>query len=334
VSNLLIGLVSALVATNQPLAVSNLAVNTTGVSIAVPDLNDPVEKEYHRLLADDDAAQAEADKWIRDNQAFAAKGAGVPLEELNRRIMARFDLVRKAYEDFLQRHPDHARARVAYGSFLSDISDEDGAQAQWEQALALDPKNPAIYNNLAELYAHSGPTRKAFDYYTKAIELNPREPLYYDNFGTVVYLFRKDAMEYYGINEAQVFAKAFELYSNAMRLDPDNFPLASRVAQTYYAIKPLRTNDALVAWTNALNIARDEIEREGVYIHLARVKMLVGRFDEARQQLNAVTNEMYADLKRVVTRSLAERESKAQETNAPPAATETPIAPPSDTGKK
>ncbi|NJR32341.1 MAG: hypothetical protein HC778_05235 [Chamaesiphon sp. CSU_1_12] len=48
-----------------------------------------------------DEAQAEVDKWIRENQEFAAQGAGVPNTELNRRILKRFDVVRKAYEDFI-----------------------------------------------------------------------------------------------------------------------------------------------------------------------------------------------------------------------------------------
>ena len=318
-TNLIIGLLGALVATNQPAAVSNLAAQTAGVAITIPDPNDPVEKEYQKLLADDDAAQAEVDQWIRDNRTFAASGAGASTEEMNQRIETRFEPIRKAYQDFLERHPDHARARLAYGSFLGDKGDEEGAQTQWEKARELDPKNPAAWNNLANFYGHVGEPKKAFSYYAKAIELEPTEPVYYHNFGTTVYLFRRDAMEYYSITEQQVFDKALDLYRQAMKLDPGNFPLASDVAQTYYAIRPLRTNDALVAWTNTLKIAHDEIEREGVYIHLARLKMVAGRFDEARQQLNAVTNEMYADLKRVVTRSLNDRESKAKETNAPPA---------------
>ena len=52
--------------------------------------------------------------------------------------------------------------------------------------MALNPKDPAVYNNLAEIYAHHGPVKKAFEYYEKAIQLNPEEPLYYHNFGTVV----------------------------------------------------------------------------------------------------------------------------------------------------
>ena len=316
-SNLLIGLLGALVATNQPAAVSNLVLRSTGVSVAVPDANDPVEKELQKVMDEDDAAQAEVDRWIRENEDFATKGAAMPAEQLKRRIQQRFEPVHKAYEDFIERHPRHSRARVAYASFLGDTKDEESAEDQLEKALAIDTNSPAIYNNLANIYGHIGPVKKAFEYYDRAIQLNPLEPVYYHNLGTTVYLFRNDAMEHYKIELPQVFAKAFELYSNAMRLDPDNFPLASDVAQTYYGIQPLRTDEALQAWTNALHIAHDEIEREGVYVHFARLKLLAGRFTEARSHLDSITNAMYADLKSRLTRNLKEKES-ASKTNAPP----------------
>jgi tetratricopeptide (TPR) repeat protein len=309
-------------------AVSRLAAGTNVVAgptnpppAAVPEANDPVEKEYKKLMEDDDAAQAEVDEWIKDNQAAATRGAALPAADLQRRIRERFDPIRKAYDDFIKRHPDHARARVAYGSFLGDLQDEEGAQEQWEKALALNSKDPAVYNNLANLYGHIGPVKKAFEFYAKAIELNPKEPIYYHNFGTTVYLFRKDAMEFYGISEQQVYDKALGLYSKALKLDPQNFPLASDVAQTYYGIKPLRLDDALKAWTNTLAIAHDEIEREGVYLHLARIKLAAERFAEARAHVTAVTNDMYDVLKKRLLHNLDEQEQKALGTNATPVPT-------------
>lgn len=315
----LICLLGVLMAAGQLPAATNLAVApTNSPPAAAPGAVDPVEKEYKLIMEADDAAQAEVDQWIRDNDAAVAKGAGVPSADLKRRIRDRFAPMRTAYEDFIQRHPDHARARVAYGSFLNDLQDEEGAQEQWEKALSLNPKDPAVYNNLANLYGHIGPVKKAFEYYAKAIELNPREPVYYHNFGTTVFLFRKDAMELYGITEQQVYDKALELYSKALKLDPDNFPLASDVAQTYYGIKPLRLEDALKAWTNTLALAHDEVEREGVYLHFARLKLQADRFPEVRAHLNAVTNDMYNVLKRRLVNNLDEQERKATETNAPP----------------
>ena len=312
-------MLGVLVATSRLAADTNVVAGLTNPSpAAVPEANDPVEKEYKKLMEDDDAAQAEVDEWIKDNQEAATRGAAVPTADLQRRIRERFDPIRKAYDDFIQRHPDHARARIAYGSFLGDLQDDDGAREQWEKALALNSKDPAVYNNLANLYGHTGPVKKAFEYYAKAIELKPQEALYYHNLGTTVYLFRKDAMEYYGISEQQVYDKALGLYSQALKLDPHNFPLASDVAQTYYGIKPLRTEDALKAWTNTLAIAHDEIEREGVYLHLARIKLAAERFAEARAHLSAVTNDMYDVLKKRLVRNLDEQEQKGRGTNAPP----------------
>ena len=299
--------------TNSPAAAQKSRGTEVKKVPAKIDPNDPVEKEYKQILEDDDAVQAEVDRWLRDNAKFAADGAGVPDAEMRRRIEERFRPVQLAYAQFLKKHPDHARAHVAYGSFLNDMQDEDGAVEEFQKALVLDPTDPAVYNNLANIYGHIGPVKKAFEYYAKAIQLDTNEPVYYHNFGTTVYLFRKDAQEYFGINEQQVFNKALDLYSQALKLDPTNFPLASDVAQTYYGIKPFRVDDALRAWTNTLAIANDEIEREGVYLHFARLKWIGGRLDEAWMHVNSVTNPMYAELKRRIVRNL---ERAQQETNA------------------
>ncbi len=301
--------------TNQPAtqgkqeSLGNFIAERTGDDATSVDPNDPVEKEFHKLMEQDDAAQEEIDRWIKDNEKFAAKGAGVTRDQIRAKIMRRLEPITQAYEDFIKAHPKHSRARVAYASFLGDVKGEEAAQEQLERALVLDTNNPAIYNNLANIYGHIGPVTNAFDYYEKAIRLSPKEPVYFHNFGTTVFLFRKDAMEYYHIDEKQVFAKAFELYSNAMRLDPEDFPLASDVAQSYYGVKPIPTDTALQAWTNALKLAHDEVEREGVYIHFARLKTLAGRFEEAQAHLDSVTNEMYAQLKDRMLRNLKQQEA-------------------------
>jgi len=322
VNELLIGLVGALVATNQPLAVSNLIQQNLGVSVSVPNPNDPAEKELHQLMLEDDAAMAEVDKWIRDNDAFAALGAGESPEHLKQRIRARLDVVRNQYKELIRRHPNFARGHLAYGTFLNDLNEEEPARGEFERAAQLDPKDPAAWNNLGNYYGEHSPMTNAFACYDRAMELDPGEPVYCQNLAVTVYLYRKDAMEFYHLNEPQVFDKALALYQKAIRLDPDNFPLATEYAENYYGIRPLRTNDALTAWTNALRTAHNEAEREGVYVHLARVKIAAGRFAEARAHLDAVTNSMYADLKNRLERSLAEHKSAATNavvisTNAP-----------------
>jgi tetratricopeptide (TPR) repeat protein len=298
----------------------------------LPGTNDPVELEYRKLLEQDDRSQAEVDRMIKENRLFAAQGGGLPNAEMNRRIMTQFDPVMKGYQDFIRRHPGHVRARIAYGSFLGDINDEEGSQTQLEKALEMETNNPAVYNNLANIYGHTGSVKKAFEFYTKAIELNPKEPVYLQNFATTVYLFRKDVMEAYGINEQQVFDKALGLYSNALRLNPTNFPLATDLAQTFYGIRPPRIEPALTAWTNAMAVANDEIEREGVHIHFARLKMADRRFDEARGHLESVKDPMYKEIRAKLERNLAERiealsTNAAALTNAAPTGTNSNLLP-------
>jgi len=336
VSDFLIGLLSALVATNQPVAVSNLIAQKTGVSITVPDKSDPVEQEYQKLLADDDAAQEEVAEWIKTNEKRQAEGDSLGSITLRPRIRQRYEPVKTAYENFLERHPGHARARLAYGSFLNDIGEEEEAKVQFEQSAKLDPRNPAAWNNLANYYGHNGPVTKAFECYGRALELKPTEAVYYQNLATTMYLFRRDATNFFKLTERQVFDRALALYRQALEFDPDNFSLATDYAQTYYGIPPPRTGDAeadrraeqkqaedaLAAWRIALKLASDDKEREGIYIHFARIQINANRFDEARKNLEVVTNGVHAALKERLLKKLQSSEERLKGTNAPPAKAE------------
>ena len=302
-SDLTIGLLSALLATNQPQAVSNLVQQHTGVALPIVDVNDPAERELRDLMIADDDALAEVNAWMSTNTI--ARTNTPAIAEFNQRIKARLEVQKHGYASFLRNHPDSARGYLAYGSFLNDIGDEDGAKVQYENSRQLDPKNPAVWNQLANYYGEYGGLTNAFAYYTEAIRLDPTEPTYYQNFATTVYLFRKDAREFYGITEQQVFDKALGLYRQAMKLAPDNLVLATDYAETYYGVKPMRTNDALLAWTNCYNLSKDDNEREGVLVHLARIKISVGMFADARADLDALTNRAFADMKQRLERSMA-----------------------------
>jgi tetratricopeptide (TPR) repeat protein len=267
--------------------------------------NDPVAVELDQLMVDDDAAMDEVDGWIRTNREQAANESSESKQELNQRINKRLGGVQQNYQDFINRHPDYGPGHLAYGSFLEDIGKEDLAVGEYETATKVDPKNPAGWNDLGNYYGENGPLTNAFIDYQKAIDLDPSEPVYYQNLATTVYVYRRDAMQFFQISEQQDFDKALALYQKAVQLDPNDFELASDYAETYYGIKPLRTNDALLAWTNALGVAQTDVEREAVYIHLARIKYLVGRYDEASAQLEIVTNSMYDDLKNRIERNIA-----------------------------
>ncbi|HUD49699.1 MAG TPA: hypothetical protein VMR33_22925 [Candidatus Baltobacteraceae bacterium] len=315
-TDLLVGLLSAVLSTNPPQAVSNLVAEKTGIAISVVNTNDPVENEYYKILLDDDTAEKDILRWSDDAEAFDKAAGADPKLTLHLRIQQRLDGVRSEYEGFLQRHPEYVNAQLAFGSFLNDTHDEDGAVKHWETARQLAPTNPAPWNNLANYYGHRGPVQKAFEYYAKAIELDPNQSVYYHNLAVTVYLFRTDAGQYFHLTEQQVYDKALDLYRQAIKLDPDDFVLFSDYAESFYGTNPPRWKDGLDAWTDALKIAHDEDEREGVYIHLARIDLKLGRYDEARMRLNGVTNQAYAVLKNRIAKNL-DRALAGQQTNAP-----------------
>ena len=130
-------------------------------------------------------------------------------------------------------------------------------------------------------------------------------------------MFRTDAEEYWKISEQEAFDTALALYRKAMKLDPDNFILATDYAECFYGIRPLRLQEGLEAWNQCLKIAHDEVEREGVYIHLARIQLALDHFAESQRALDAVTNKMYSVLKNNLARNLDQAMQRAL-TNAPP----------------
>lgn len=316
-----------MLATNSPAAKSNSPPAASNVVSVLP-ANDPAEKDYRKLMLEDDAAHTEIDAWIQASEKLPPSERTLAETTLRSRIKQRLEPVRKSYETFLSRYPEHANARVAFASFLSDQGDEEGSGLQLEIARNADPRNPAVWCNLGNYYGHSGSPTNSFACYLKAIELNPRESIYYQNLAITTYMFRRDAQEFFGLDEEAVMTKVMALYRKALALDPGNFVLATELAQTYYGFKPppqatpeatrqahqKHFDDALEAWQVADRLAQDGIERDGVRIHMARVNIMAGRTNEAHRVINLVTNGMYDLAKERLYRSMTQRGKDTQAT--------------------
>lgn len=323
-SDLLVGTLSVLLATNAPSALSNLMARKVGVPMPsrarVEEVADPVRAELNRVMELDDATERELRALIQKNKGGDPNDpATLSPTALDQAIEQRLGKVRSAYEDLIRRHPGHAEARVAFASFLEDNGEEQEVIEQLEKATSIAPDSAAAWNNLGNHYGHVGPVAKAFPAYERAMALNPREPVYCYNLATTVFLFRKDAAEYYRCDEQAVFARALELYRKVRALRPFDFRYAYDFAQTYYGVKPApaddasgkRANemrlaeDALLAWQEALALADNELDRQGVYLHQARWQMKAGRWAAARTSLAAVTDPAHAEVKRRLEQNLA-----------------------------
>lgn len=269
-----------------------------------PEKVDPVEQEYEALLIMDEDAMDEIDVWIRQAGEESLQQQDGSSITLPARIEQRLKPIKKAYEEFIQKYPRHVGVRLAFASFLTDRGDEMEARPHLIRATELDPQNAPAWNNLGNHYGHMGPVHKAFECYEMAITLNPEAAVYYHNFGTTVYLYRKDAREHYDIQEEEVFDKALALYGVAQKKEPKNFDLAEDIAQTYYGIrtreipsKMARPEAALAAWNYALSIAPGDLEKQGVHLHLARVHLAMGHIDLASESLSQVLLPAYGELK-------------------------------------
>jgi tetratricopeptide (TPR) repeat protein len=268
---------------------------------------DAVEADFQRVMALDDAAHEAIEKLVKASGSPGVKDSALRQASLSLQVEQKLEPVKKAYEDFLQRHPKHARGQLAFGSFLNDLGEEAEARKRWEKALELDPSNPAAYNNLANSYGETGPVAKAFELYAKAIEMNPRQAIYYHNLASVIVLHRKDAAEHYRITEQQALRHALELYRLAQKFDPTSFQLATDLAQVFYGMQPPDHDGAISAWSAALTLARNGQEREATHLHLARVKAAAGKLTEARQHLDSVTDPTLAGVKSRLARELMDK---------------------------
>lgn len=268
-----------------------------------------IEPELQKIIDKDNQAQAEVDKWIRD-QMTLNKDSEIQMDDptLPLRVRDHFSEIKQLYEDYLSTHPDSMQGRLAYASFLSDIGNENDATVQWNKLIEKHPQNPVLWNNLGNSFAQRSAPEKAFSYYEEAIRLAPKEPLYVKNLATVVYLFRREAMDYYLLNELQAIQLAQTLYEKAALMDPDDFVLATQLAQTCYYTIPFDAAKARAWWQKAYELASDEPERQGVILHFARIAILNNQFDEAQKQLDLITYKDYLPLKERLRENLNQRQ--------------------------
>ena len=275
-----------------------------GEAVAAGASDAVVEREFRQLLELDNKVHDEVDEWIRDNAKLAAKQVGVDPASLDLQVRNRLSEVGEAYEAFLNRHSGHVRARLAYGSFFSDINEIGKAMAQWKKALDLAPKNPVAWNNLGKAYGKQGRIAEAFRHFARAGELAPTEALYYRNLATLIFSYPADAARYYLIDRSQVVPKSLEHFKKARSLDPKNFTLATDAAMAHSGTQPFQARAALAAWNNALALAPSPVAAEGVRIHLARIHANLGQADTARELLANVHETQFAELKADILQKL------------------------------
>jgi tetratricopeptide (TPR) repeat protein len=147
---------------------------------------------------------------------------------------------------------DSAAARLMLGDIALRKGSPDSAIKHYTQALKLEPANPAVMNNLAEMLAIKGRYDDALFWAQKALALSPGNPTVLDTIGWTYYRQGKfePALEYLdkalrgrerplahyhfaaGLLKAGDPARAKAEYAIALKQDPQS-PARTEVAQLF-----------------------------------------------------------------------------------------------------
>jgi len=271
-----------------------------------------VERQFRFLLSREDELHAQYDQ-------FDSHTPKADLDRWNSQIRR----LEGDYQHFLNNHPQHARAMVAYGELLDDQGQMEDAERWWKRAIAADPNEAYAYNDLANHYGHNGHADQALRYYQTAIRLVPTEPVFRFNWATTCSLFWNESRAVYGWDKNQIFQHALEQLRSARDLAPQNFDYSSAYAETFFQTPTTNWPEAYQAWQFCLHQPLGEGNQQFVYANLARVCIRMGQFDEARQWASHLSRGEQESARRAIERRIAES-TKAADASATNSASPAP----------
>ena len=132
-------------------------------------------------------------------------------------------------------------------------------------------------NELGNYLAEEGKPLEAINYFLSAIKLEPGEPLYHYQLGTLLYEARDDFLRSGEWTRASVDHSMQEAFRAAAELAPDRIEFTYRYAESFYDMKDPDWTAALRAWEGLEAHAESEIERQTMRLHEANVLMKHGK---------------------------------------------------------
>lgn len=137
----------------------------------------------------------------------------------------------------VQKNPNNAADRVAYGEALYVTGDKAGAKTQYIAAAKLNPSDATIQNNLGNTYRDLGDTEAAVAAYKQAIKLAPTSQNAYVNLANLqIYTLHKPADGIATYQEAIQKAGGSAQFELLLGLAYEQNGQTDKAKQTYQAI--------------------------------------------------------------------------------------------------
>lgn len=225
-------------------------------------------------------------------------------------LRAQLQSVSHDYERLLQENPKFAAAYAAYGYLLGKIGMRKESVAMLLKANQYDPDIPLVKNQIGNYLAEEGKPLEAAPYYLAAIKLEPTEPLYHYQLGTLLTVARDDFLKSGEWTRAALDKAMHHAFQQATELAPDRFEFAYRYAESFYDLDTPDWDGALKAWAALEEKAPTAIERQTMRLHAANVLVKAGKPDHARALLETVDEPSLQAQKQKLVVQLAETAKK------------------------
>jgi len=231
----------------------------------------------------------------------AAQGRDMESADLKTRV----EQIANEYESLLHDNPGFAPGYAAYGYMLRKVGLRKQAVAMLTKANDIDPEIPLVKNELGNYFAEEGKPLEALVYFQSAIKLEPREPLYRYQMGTLLHEARDDFIRSGEWTRASVDHSMQEAFRSAAELAPGRIEFSYRYAESFYDLKDPDWAAALGAWEGLEAHAQSGIERQTMRLHEANVLISMGKAGQARKVLATVTEPALENQKQKLVARLA-----------------------------
>lgn len=266
---------------------------------------------FSLLAAEPSPAQKELQSIISRQQLLLAKASAAKEEDLDEdEFKLRVQDICYAYDAFITKYPDVAAGYAAYAMLLSKIDMGRQSMAMLLKANKLDPNIALVKNQIGNYLAEEGKPLEAVNYYMAAIKIEPKEPLYHYQFGTLLCEARDVFLKSGEWTRDAIDHTMHKAFKNAAELAPDRIEFTYRYCESFYDLEVPRWDEALQAWSDLEEHMRTNVEKETVRLHRANILIKQNKMDQARVLLATVGEGILNTQKEKLVAQLPESKKK------------------------
>ena len=244
--------------------------------------------------ADDAAAEVKLKELVARQKTILAQAEIIGENGDQENIRAQLQQVCNDYDVLLRKNPKFVPAYVAYGLLLGKIDNRKESIVLLLKANALDKELPVVKNQLGNYLAEEGKPIEAMNYFLAAIQLDPKEPLYHYQLGTLIAEAHDDFQKSGQWTRAQLDKTMQDAFLQATLNAPDDWRYAYRYGLSFYDLETAEWDTALQFWKDFEEKLKPGAEQQTCRLHQAKVLLAQHHVDEARAALDTVTEPVLA----------------------------------------